>query len=82
LGAKVSDLICVDEHARAPEFDSPSAFQPQASANPFGYQGSFYAKLLGEREYRLEWAERIGLEFKIPGSVGQPGLFRVVANPA
>ena len=28
-----------------------------------------YAKLIGEREYRLEWAERIGLGFKIPGSL-------------
>ena len=41
-----------------------------------------YIKLWGEREYRLEWAERIGLGFKIPGSVGQPGLLRVVASAA
>jgi hypothetical protein len=38
--------------------------------------------LLGDREYRLEWAERIGLGFKIPGSIGQPGLLRVVASAA
>ena len=41
-----------------------------------------YEKLQDEREYRLEWAERIGLGFKIPGSVGQPGLLRVVPNAA
>jgi hypothetical protein len=41
-----------------------------------------YIKLWGEREYRLEWAERIGLGFKIPGSVGLPGLLRVVPNAA
>jgi hypothetical protein len=41
-----------------------------------------YVKLLQEREYRLEWAERIGLGFKIPTSVGLPGLLRVVPNAA
>jgi hypothetical protein len=41
-----------------------------------------YEKLHGEREYRLQWAERIGLGFKIPASVGLPGLLRVVASAA
>src|SRR5437667_441421 len=37
-----------------------------------------YVKLLREREYRLQWAERIGLAFTLPSSVGLPGPLQVV----
>ena len=37
-----------------------------------------YTKLLGERQYRLDWAERIGMGF----SVGLPGLLKVVPKVA
>lgn len=41
-----------------------------------------YAKFFDEREYRLEWAERVGMGFNLPGSVGQPGLLHVVPKVA
>jgi len=33
---------------------------------------------MNDRQYRLDWAERLGTGFQIPGSVGLPGLLRVV----
>jgi hypothetical protein len=41
-----------------------------------------YDKLLGEREYRLEWAERIGLGFDLPTPIGQLGQLRIVPKVA
>jgi hypothetical protein len=41
-----------------------------------------YVKLWGEREYRLDWAERLGTGFKIPASIGTLGPLRVVSNAA
>ncbi len=41
-----------------------------------------YVKLLREREYRLQWAERIGLAFTPPSSVGLPGPLQVVIKVA
>ncbi len=37
-----------------------------------------YTKLLGEWQYRLDWAERIGMGF----SVGKPGKLQVVSRVA
>jgi hypothetical protein len=62
--------------------DRPTALQNFWSGHAQSHVSERYTKLLGEREYRLEWAERIGLGFKIPGSVGLPGLLRVVPNAA
>jgi hypothetical protein len=62
--------------------DCPDALKHFWSGKAHTHISERYAKLLAEREYRLEWAERIGLGFKIPGSVGQPGLLRVVPNAA
>ena len=39
-------------------------------------------KLMNDRQFRLDWAERIGLGFQIPGSVGLPGLLDVVPRVA
>jgi hypothetical protein len=36
-----------------------------------------YIKLLRDREYRLEWAEKIAMGFELPGRSGGPQL----ANP-
>jgi hypothetical protein len=41
-----------------------------------------YTKLLNEREYRLEWAERIGLGFRLHRSFGTLGTLRIVPNVA
>jgi len=62
--------------------DCPDALKHFWSGHAQTHISERYAKLHGEREYRLEWAERIGLGFKIRGSVGQPGLLRVVPNAA
>ena len=62
--------------------DCPDALKHFWSGHAHKHVSERYEKLLGEREYRLEWAERIGLGFKIPGSVGQPGLLRAVLNAA
>lgn len=41
-----------------------------------------YVKLLTDRQFRLDWAERIGLGFKLPDSIGQLGLLHVVTKVA
>jgi predicted amidohydrolase YtcJ len=62
--------------------DCPDALRHFWSGHAAEHVSERYEKLLDEREYRLEWAERIGLGFKIPGSVGLLGLLRVVPNAA
>jgi hypothetical protein len=62
--------------------DCPDALKHFWSGHAHAHVSERYAKLLGEREYRLEWAERIGLGFKIPDSIGLLGLLRVVPNAA
>jgi len=39
-----------------------------------------YVKLLTDRDYRLEWAERVGTGFVLP--VGLPGLLHLVRKSA
>jgi hypothetical protein len=41
-----------------------------------------YTKLRDERNFRLEWAERIGLGFELPASVVQLGQLRIVPKVA
>jgi hypothetical protein len=62
--------------------DCPDALKHFWSGHAQTHVSERYTKLLEEREYRLQWAERIGLGFKIPGSVGLPGLLRAVPNAA
>ena len=62
--------------------DCPAALQHFWSGHAHSHVSERYTKLLGEREYRLNWADRIGLGFKLPGAIGQPGLLRVVPNAA
>ena len=40
------------------------------------------SELRDEREYRLEWAERVGLGFELPPSIGQLGQLRIVPKVA
>ena len=62
--------------------DCPDVLKHFRSGHAPKHVSERYERLHGEREYRLEWAERIGLGFKIPSSVGLPGLLRVVASAA
>lgn len=41
-----------------------------------------YTKLLEERDFRLEWVEKIGLGFELPLSIGQLGQLRIVPKVA
>ena len=60
--------------------DCPDSLKHFWSGHAQKHISERYVKLIEEREYRLEWAERIGLGFKIPTSVGLLGLLRVVPN--
>lgn len=41
-----------------------------------------YTKLREERDFRLDWAERVGLGFELPPSIGQLGQLRIVPQVA
>jgi hypothetical protein len=41
-----------------------------------------YTKLREERDFRLEWAERVGLGFDVPPAIGQLGQLRIVPKVA
>ncbi len=62
--------------------DCPDALKHFWSGHAQKHISERYVKLLGERQYRLEWAERIGLGFTLPSSVGLPGLLQVVTKVA
>jgi hypothetical protein len=48
--------------------DCPDALKHFWSGHAQRHEPERYTKLLGEREYRLEWAERVGLGFTLPES--------------
>ena len=58
--------------------DCPDALKHFWSGHAPRHVSERYVKLLGDRQYRLDWAEKIGLGF----SVGQPGLLHMVSNAA
>jgi hypothetical protein len=62
--------------------DCPDALKHFWSGHAPKHVSERYVKLLTDRQYRLDWAERIGLGFTIPGSVGQHGQLMVVPNAA
>jgi hypothetical protein len=62
--------------------DCPDSLKHFWSGHAQKHISERYVKLIEEREYRLEWAERIGLGFKIPTSAGLLGLLCVVSNAA
>lgn len=62
--------------------DCPDALKHFWSGHAPKHVSERYVKLLADREFRLEWTERIGLGFNLPGSVGQPGLLRIVPSAA
>jgi integrase len=62
--------------------DCPEALRHFWSGHAPRHVSERYIKLMNDRQYRLEWAERLGTGFQIPGSVGLPGLLRVVPKIA
>jgi integrase len=58
--------------------DCPDSLKHFWSGHAPKHVSERYVKLLTDREFRLEWAEKIGLGF----SIGQPGLLHVVSNAA
>jgi len=62
--------------------DCPDALKHFWSGHAQKHISERYVKLLGERQFRLDWADRIGLGFLLPGSVGRPGRLSVVPNVA
>lgn len=62
--------------------DCPDALKHFWSGHAQKHISERYVKLLGERQFRLDWAERIGLGFTLPGSVGRLGRPSMVPKVA
>ena len=62
--------------------DCPEALRHFWSGHAPRHVSERYTKLMNDRQYRLDWAERLGTGFQIPGSVGLLGLLRVVPKIA
>jgi hypothetical protein len=62
--------------------DCPDALKHFWSGHAQKHISERYVKLLREREYRLQWAERIGLGFTLSSSVGLPGPLQLVIRVA
>ncbi len=62
--------------------DCPDALKHFWSGHAPKHVSERYVKLLNDRQYRLDWAERIGLGFRLPDSVGLLGLLHVVQKVA
>jgi len=62
--------------------DCPEALRHFWSGHAPRHVSERYIKVMNDRQYRLDWAERLGTGFQIPGSVGLPGLLRVVPRIA
>lgn len=62
--------------------DCPEALKHFWSGHAQKHISERYVKLLGERQFRLDWAERIGLGFTLPSSVGRLGRLSTVPKVA
>lgn len=62
--------------------DCPDALKHFWSGHAQKHISERYVKLLGERQFRQEWAERVGLGFTLPSSVGLLGLPHMVPKVA
>jgi hypothetical protein len=60
--------------------DCPKALKHLWNGPAPAHVSERYVKLLNDRAYRLDWAERVGTGFVLP--VGQPGLLRLVRKTA
>jgi hypothetical protein len=64
------------------KFDCPDALKHFWSGHAQTHVSERYVKLLEDRDYRLEWAERIAMGFTLPASIGKPGKLHVVGKTA
>ena len=64
------DLDCSIESS-----GGPLEISPVWSGHGPNHVSERYTKLREERDFRLEWTERIGLGFELPPSIGQLGNF-------
>jgi hypothetical protein len=55
------------------KMDCPDALKHFWSGHAPKHASERYVKLAQNRDYRLKWAEKIGLGFELPGSLGQLG---------
>lgn len=62
--------------------ECPEALRHFWSGHAQNHVSERYTRLLEERDFRLEWAEKIGLGFELPRSVGQLGQLRLVPKVA
>jgi hypothetical protein len=62
--------------------ECPKALRHFWSGHAHSHVSERYTKLLGERDFRLEWAEKIGLGFDLPRSIGQLGQLHIVPRVA
>lgn len=60
--------------------DCPEALKHFWSGHAQAHVSERYVKLLTDRDYRLDWAERVGTGFVLP--VGLPGLLHLVRKSA
>jgi len=60
----------------------PEALRHFWSGHAPSHVSERYTKLRGERDFRLEWAEKIGAGFEFPRLVGQPGQLIVMKKSA
>jgi hypothetical protein len=60
----------------------PEALRHFWSGHAPSHVSERYTKLSGEREFRLEWAEKIGAGFELPRPVGQLGQLIVMTKSA
>jgi integrase len=60
----------------------PAALRHFWSGHAAGHVSERYTKLLEERDFRLDWAERIGPGFDLPAPIGKLGKLHVVPRVA
>jgi integrase len=62
--------------------DCPEALKHFWSGHAPAHVSGRYVKLLTDRDYRLDWAEKIGTGFDLPSSIGKPGKLHLVCKSA
>jgi hypothetical protein len=62
--------------------DCPEALRHFWSGHAQRHVSERYTKLREEHDFRLEWAEKVGLGFELPSTIGQLGQLHVVPKVA
>lgn len=60
----------------------PEALKHFWAGHAAGHVSERYIKLTTDRQYRLDWAAKIGTGFELPSSVGKPGKLHLVRKSA